>query len=137
MDKIAKEAHSLADFTNIPVPYQESITSCRRAIWNKWKIDRATELQCTKLGSYREENKLEPLDTSLKERKLNTSILRLRIGHCSLRHHLHKLKIEASPNCDCGQQETIDHVILNCPKYYTSRVNLRHSLYNLGVPFQL
>ena len=137
VDKLAKETHKVTVLTNIPVPFKESISLCHTAIWRQWRRDRATELSLSKLHPYRKKNLAEPLITSIDNRKINTCILRLRIGHCSLRHHLFNLKIEDSPDCDCGQIETVEHVLLNCVKYFSKRVRLKHCLYTLGIPFEV
>ena len=57
------------------------------------------------------------------------AILRLRIGHNRLRNHMYNLNIEDSPNCECGNVEDTDHVLLECPKYYSYRVILRQALF--------
>ena len=71
------------------------------------------------------------------ERKLNSAIIRLRIGHYGLSQHLHRLKLEDSPSCECGQVEDIKHVLMFCPKYYSARVILKQALSNLKIPFHL
>ena len=78
-----------------------------------------------------------PLVTGLNNRNINTSIIRLRIGHTRLKNHLFKLGMEDDPNCNCGEEETIEHVILRCPRYFTARVRFKHSLYMLKIPFEL
>jgi ribonuclease HI len=51
-------------------------------------------------------------------RRVNTSINRLRFGTCGLNHHLFKIGISTTPLCIvCGEQEeTIDHFLLKCKK---------------------
>ena len=100
-------------------------------------MERENELKLSMLGSYRESNKLIELETFIKERKINTAIIRLRIGHSSLRYHLHRLKLEDSPLCECLQEETVKHVLMICPKYFRERTIMKHNLFTLGVPFIL
>ena len=43
-----------------------------------------------------------------------------------------------SPDCAyCSLPETVEHVLLSCPRYFSARVALRDSLHRLGVPLQL
>ena len=45
-------------------------------------------------------------------------IFRLRTGHCRLKAHLYKkFRLVPSPLCTCGEEETPEHVIQNCPLY--------------------
>ena len=101
----------------------------------RWQEDRKVVLDLSKLGLLRRKNLTVPFSPQLKSRKVVTSILRLRIGHCSLRAHLYRLNLVDSPNCACGSPESIEHVLLFCPKYYSSRVQLRQSLLTLRLPF--
>ena len=44
-------------------------------------------------------------------------IFRLRTGHNRLNHHLHRLKIVRSPNCQCGEDDqTVKHILQDCGK---------------------
>ena len=100
-------------------------------------MERAVELRLTNLSNVREKNLLYPLNTGINERKLNTAILRLRIGHFGLWQHLHRLKLIESPNCEyCGQIESIDHILIHCPRYHSHRTRLRHALFALNIPFE-
>jgi ribonuclease HI len=42
-------------------------------------------------------------------------ISRMRLGHCCIASHLHKIKVVDSPYCECGEEETLDHILLSCP----------------------
>ena len=137
VDSLAKEAHNILDLTSIPIPFKESTTICHRAIWDSWRVERETELKFSNLGTLREGNKMAPLETFIKDRKVNTSIIRLRIGHSSLRQHLYRLRLEISPLCECQQEETVQHIIMECPRYFSARTKMKHFLFNLGVPFNL
>ena len=59
------------------------------------------------------------------ERSRQTTILRLRTGHCRLKAHLNrKLHMVDSPNCACGADETPEHVLQVCPKYNSQRTEV-------------
>jgi len=61
---------------------------------------------------------------------------RLRFARSYLRHHQHRLGLSADAvcqECDTGRNETIDHVVLECPKYSEARRQLQEALALLGV----
>ena len=139
MDALAKDAHDLTVSTNNPIPVMEAITSYHRpkAVRKRWIVDREQDLRISRLSIVRQQNLSQPLITYLAKRELTTSIIRLRIGHCSLKAHLYRLGLEDSPSCNCGEPETIEHVIIYCPRYYSHRMIFKYRLSSLGIPFQL
>ena len=47
---------------------------------------------------------------------------------------MNKIGLSETQDCQyCGLEETIDHFLLFCPRYYSHRVILRSSLNNIGV----
>ena len=46
-------------------------------------------------------------------RKNESLITRLRIGHTPLTH-VHLLRGEPPPVCDCGEEMTVEHILLHC-----------------------
>lgn len=60
-------------------------------------------------------------------RKLQILHTRLRLGCSSLNDDLFRKNISPSNLCICGQVETVDHYLFNCPRYLTQRdVLFRH-----------
>lgn len=62
-----------------------------------------------------------------KSRKFYTTINRLRLGHGRFNAHLARMKIITSPvctNCDLGTDQTLDHIIFECPAYALQRIPL-------------
>ena len=56
------------------------------------------------------------------ERWQQTTIMRLRTGHCRLKSHLYrKFKLVPSPDCACGEEETPEHILQVCPLYSKTR----------------
>ena len=56
------------------------------------------------------------------ERAQQTTIFRLRTGHCGLSAHLKRIGISDTSLCECGQaNQTPDHVLQSCPKYAERR----------------
>ena len=53
-------------------------------------------------------------------------IARLRTGHCSLNHYLHRMRLVDEKTCECGEgEETVKHFLLVCTKYKEQRMELR------------
>ena len=80
------------------------------------------------------------------DRKTEVIITRLRVGKTLLNKHAHKINRSNTPNCiHCNTEETIDHFILHCHRYYSQRVILKSNLNkiknnlgnNLSIPFLL
>lgn len=72
-------------------------------------------------------------------RCLETLIHRLRIGTAYTKHFLHKIGKVQSARCLCGHpDETIHHVILECPRHDDARRNFKSVLMSLdNRPFNL
>ena len=50
-------------------------------------------------------------------KNFQTTIFRLRRGHCRLNAHMHRLKIGSTPLCDCGYSpQTPEHVLMSCSR---------------------
>lgn len=53
-------------------------------------------------------------------------LIQARSGHCRLNQSLHRLKIVDTADCQCGEgEESIQHVILHCPRWTAARAQLR------------
>ena len=56
------------------------------------------------------------------DRGTQTTIFRLRTGHCGLRKHLKRLGLADSAHCECGSEEqTPEHILQTCPHLETVR----------------
>ena len=55
------------------------------------------------------------------DRRAWVNLNRLRTGVGRTKHFLHKIGITASPNCDCGEPQTISHIINDCEVYKSPR----------------
>ena len=56
------------------------------------------------------------------DRRTQTTIFRLRTGHCGLRKHLKRLGLADSVHCECGSEEqTPEHILQTCPRMETVR----------------
>ena len=68
-------------------------------------------------------------------RHVETAIHRLRMGYTTLNKHLHRIGKTDTPFCpNCHQiEETIEHFLLECPKYIHERIRLIAKLRELGI----
>ena len=88
-----------------PVTYTEAKTLLHSRYNGDWKKDN---------GGYRAH--LDPIWRL--ERAQQTTVFRLRTGHCSLSAHLKRIGISDTFLCECGQaDQTPDHVLQSCPKH--------------------
>jgi hypothetical protein len=56
-------------------------------------------------------------------------LVQLRTGHCGLNHYLHRFGLKNTPYCECGYgKETVEHFLLQCPKYTEQRRRLRREV---------
>ena len=56
------------------------------------------------------------------DRRTQTTIFRLRTGHCGLRKHLKRLGLADSAHCECDSEEqTPEHILQTCPHLETVR----------------
>ena len=54
------------------------------------------------------------------DRRTQTTIFRLRTGHCGLRKHLKRLGLADSAHCECGsEKQTPEHILQTCPHLET------------------
>lgn len=57
----------------------------------------------------------------------------MRIGHTALNYSLHKIGKHENGICDkCGQQETVEHILLKCVAYERERFQLSQELELMG-----
>ena len=107
-DRLAKIG-SQAPQTQNPVTYREAKTLFHSRYNGDWKKHN---------GGYQAH--LDPIKRL--ERAQQTTIFRLRTGHCGLRAHLKRTDISDTFLCECGQaDQTPDQVLQSCPKYAESR----------------
>ena len=48
-------------------------------------------------------------------------LLRLRFGHTGLNSKLFLIGKHETGRCDCGQEENVEHVIMDCERYEQDR----------------
>ena len=96
---------------------------------DRWETDRRS----VKLGEVKENWEYWPW-SNCHQRRIEVAMARLRLGHCCLNSHLHKIGVSDTPNClYCRVEETIDHFLRTCPRYYSHRVILHSDMNCLGI----
>ena len=64
------------------------------------------------------------------------TLFRLRMGHCKLNSHLHKIGLYSLGLCSsCFVPEDVEHVHLYCPRYSIPRNLFRYHLQTIKVDF--
>lgn len=61
--------------------------------------------------------------------KMQRVISQLRTGYCFLNEYLHRVGIKDSPQCECGDPESVSHFIEVCEKYEECREKIRTRLF--------
>ena len=71
---------------------------------------------------------------SLRSRHMECVTARLRIGHVSVRSHMHRFNMSDSETCTtCHVPDTVTHYLIYCRQYTTVRCALRKNLHAIGV----
>ena len=80
---------------------------------------------------------------NIKSRRSQVLMSRFRIGHIGVREYLYRFRMSEGENCenpDCDREgvvETIEHLILHCPKYQVERGVLANRLSSLAIPLTM
>ena len=87
--------------------YRSYIRTLAREKWqNDWSLQEQNKLQTIRPFIRKWESSFH------KRRKYETTLTRLRIGHCNF-SHVHLMKNEPQPRC-CGVPRTVEHVLVCC-----------------------
>jgi ribonuclease HI len=136
VDKHAKEAaKSKGNSGHVPTTAHKSLKSSRlntikQAIDNDWdvawKAVKNDAKQLRRITSKRHTQKGIKLYKAINTRHDVAQLARLRTGHCSLNQYLFRFGHADSPYCDCDNQtiETVQHYLLQCPRYEIQRARL-------------
>ena len=105
-DKLAKSGSRLEQ-PNHPVSYREAKTLVKRQNRQLW-----------------EQQHSHPPDDQMAhlQRHQQTTIFRLRTGHCRLRAHMYRLGLSHTPDCPCETgSQTPEHILQSCPLHQDAR----------------
>lgn len=120
-DRLAGEAASRAPSPG-PVPFRDVFPSIRVAVAACWQRRWETTAATAKLGEITKTVTQEWDYTHIRNRRLQTLLTRLRIGHTRLTHDF-LMSRDPQPYCDdCLVPLTIRHILVECP----SLLDFRH-----------
>ena len=86
---------------------------------------------------YKIQKRIGPMRRSERNRREEIIISRLRIGHTGLNRSLFLIGKHQTGKCDCGEDETVEHVILNCSKYSIQRNRLIRKLSDMKMKLDI
>jgi len=102
-DALSKVASKIEQISP-PVTYEEAKAIVHNKFQSEWK---------RRLGLEGGDDPIHQL-----KRHQQTTLFRLRTGHCRLLSHLNKLKISHTEECPCGtRQQTPEHILQQCPTF--------------------
>lgn len=133
-DAAAKAAHSITSYAPFPLDLSEMKKIISKNIRSSWDSELEFYLRHAQLGLFRNNSAPAPWVQS-RDRQLDTTLTRLRIGHTGLNSHLHRLNLKDSPFCPwCpNAEDTISHFLFQCPRFHSHRTILSHRLRILQV----
>ena len=140
-DKAARKALYLPYITVPGSTNQDMKSEINKIMENQWKKRWDREFTLKRVGGAIREIKSTvsywPWCSLPDNRKMETCLARLRIGHSGLRANRSRFGNEISPFCECGEPESVRHVLLDCQKYLSHRNILRGDIQNLDIEFNI
>ena len=138
-DLAAAAAHS-NDIIEVNVAQEDKVRVIKKAVLSLWQASWERQVEVTQKGKHIRliKSNVDPWSWAFhKSRAAETVLAKLRIGHANYGSHLFRFGLSPSPNCTCGNIETIRHILFNCPLYYNERSDLASKLQNNNVDFSL
>ncbi|KAG0727382.1 hypothetical protein GWK47_004017 [Chionoecetes opilio] len=133
-DSAARLALTDVNTTPLPLPLSAAKRLISRVCRSAWNNTLGDALRITSMGHYRSDYSPQPWIRK-KSRVLDVALTRLRLGHTTLTAHLHRLRLSPDPHCPwcINVPETIEHFLLQCPRFHSHRVVLHTQLIALNV----
>ena len=123
-DVAAKEAATDAALL-IDTPASLTITDIKRD--SKKYTNRVWQRRWNRLNESRLVHRCRPHVSRKKAKtaipkKAQSAIIRLATGHNNLAEHMHKCRLNDTPNCPCETgRQTADHIMMHCPTMFKQR----------------
>ncbi|XP_048015377.1 uncharacterized protein LOC125247880 [Megalobrama amblycephala] len=136
-DECAKEATGKSDI-DIKVNYSKAEMKflIKQHVKNRWQKQWVDER--TGRWLYNIQRIVGKGRITRRNRKEESIISRLRFGHTALNSTLNKIGKHQTGACEyCNQEETVEHVIMKCPKYNSERRVLIFNLKRIKMKFNL
>ncbi|KAG0697406.1 Histone deacetylase 11 [Chionoecetes opilio] len=133
-DSATRMALTEVNTTPFPLPLSTATRLISRVCRSTWNNMLGDALRITSMGQYRSDSSPQPWIRK-KSRVLDVTLTRLRLGHTRLTAHLHRLCLSPDPHCPWCMNipETIEHFLLQCPRFHSHRVVLQSQLLALNV----
>ena len=134
VDGLAKAAHNSLEITSTPLDLKELKRMTKDSLQRIWNLQyEAARQGGLHMGIIRYKLEHWPWVSS-KNRRCETAMARLRIGHSKLRHNRWRFDLAPNPDCEvCGVHETPAHTLETCQNYNAERAVLHLALRKLGV----
>lgn len=125
-NEAAEEAASLPEDSAL-VTQQDVIHAARKFVTHKWQKRWDNSNTGRTLFDYKPDVNSK---TFLDEPSPHAykSIMQLRTGYSCLNDYRHRINPALSRLCDCGQPETVNHIISECPNYEEDRARMNYDL---------
>lgn len=132
VDLIAKESLRREIDIHVSLGRVELREIIKEGLTKEWQRGWEMEVRGRHYFSIQSEVRKICFCTSLSRRD-SVKLCRLRLGHCGLNDYLCIVGKHVSGLCECGSNETVKHVFLECKKYRVERKVLFVRLTGLGV----
>ena len=121
-------------YAGLEIQKSELLTLLRGLLNKKLKDDWVRVSGNLFLGEHKAEWRQENWQV-ITNRKLEIEMARLRMGYTRLNSDMHRMQLVESPNCPhcLNVPETINHLLMECPRYFSARIILQTKLALLGV----
>ena len=138
-DKLAKEALNLRYLTLISNSNLDIKRHLQDLTFKSWKAHWDSSALSRNIGAAMRNIRKSvvhwPWTFIPNNRKAETVLARLRIGHTGQNFSRSRFSNEVDPLCDCGEVETNEHALMECPKYNSEREILRREVLRLRIAF--
>ncbi|MCG7878799.1 MAG: reverse transcriptase domain-containing protein [Candidatus Thiodiazotropha endolucinida] len=129
--KGAEEAERMPEVTN-PVTQLDIKTAVQESCNMKWQ--KRWEVGTTGRHMFELRPSVNVQTAQVPNTKTQRIISELRTGYCRLNEYKHKTGLKETPNCNCGDPESVQHFIEECKTYDDIRERLRTRLfYSCGI----
>ncbi|MPC37789.1 hypothetical protein E2C01_031280 [Portunus trituberculatus] len=134
--RMVNSPYSEVNITPFPLPLSTAKRLISRVCHSTSDSTLATGLRVTSMGQYRHNSSPQPW-VRQQSHALDVALTRLCLGHTTLNAHLcdlHRLRLAPDPHCPWCRSvpETIEHFLLQCPRFHSQRVLLRAQLLAFG-----
>jgi endonuclease/exonuclease/phosphatase (EEP) superfamily protein YafD len=129
-----KQTNSSTRLTTKEAQRSEIKKLATETLCEAWNKDTAAPHLRKIIGPIQSKPPGRDLYNSAPNRKIAAALAQLRTGHCGLNYYLWRFKKIESSKCEgCGyERETVEHYLLECPKFREERRKLRDKIGGVG-----